>query len=467
MADHRFDLVVVGSGTGLDVANWAAEAGWNVALVEKGPLGGTCLNRGCIPSKLLIHSADVMETIRRAHLFGIHVRVERVDWEAIVQRVTDSVDGDSRGIEQAFRESDNPKLFRGEARFVAPKRLRVGGDEIAAPRFLLATGARPQIPDIPGLRDVPFLTSTEALRLERQPRSMAILGGGYIAAEMAHFYGSLGTEITLIQRRDRLLPREDGEISEAFTAVYQRRFRVLLGHEAVRVRREGGEIVVEARSREGAVQEVRAEALLVATGVKPNSDTLDLAKTGVTTDEEGYIEVDANLQTRAEGIYALGDALGRYMFKHAANHEAPYAFQNLREPSKPVPIRYDSMPHAVFAGPQVAGVGATEEELRADRIPYLVGRYRYRDTAMGHALEEDDGFVKLLVHEETGKILGAHILGPEAATLIHEVIVAMVAGEGTVDNLSKAVHIHPALSEVVDRAASSLQHPAHSHAHAR
>ncbi|HEV8359592.1 MAG TPA: dihydrolipoyl dehydrogenase [Candidatus Thermoplasmatota archaeon] len=461
MAAQRFDLVVVGSGTGLDVANWAAEAGWKVAIVERDALGGTCLNRGCIPSKLLIHSADVMQTIQRAHLFGLQVGDVKVDWPAIVRRVTASVDADSRGIEQGLKGLDNPKLFQGAATFVGPKRLRVNGHEIEGERFLLASGARPKIPAIPGLRDVPFMTSTEALRREEQPRSMVVLGGGYIAAELAHFYGALGTEVTIVHRRKLLLPREDEEIAAAFTAIYEQRFRVLLEAQAKRVRRDGGDIVLEAE-QQGKRVEARGEALLVAIGVEPNSDTLDVAKTGVELDKEGFIATDAYLETNVKGIFALGDALGRYMYKHAANHEAPYAFQNMQEGEERVPVNYDAMPHAIFAGPQVAGVGVTEQELRSTGQAYLVGRWRYRDTAMGHALEEDDGFVKFLVAPETGKILGCHILGPEASTLIHEVIVAMKAGDGTLDNVTRAVHIHPALSEVIDRAATNLAHPGHA-----
>jgi len=460
MAAQAFDLIVVGTGSGLDVANWAAQEGWRVAIVEKGRIGGTCLNRGCIPSKLLLHSADVVATLRTAHKFGIHVQGFTIDFPAIVRRVTSSVDGDSDDIEEGLRSLDNPKLFQGEARFVGPKRLQVGDQELTAERFLLATGARPRIPDVPGLRDVPHLTSTEALRLERQPRSMVILGGGYIAAELAHFFGSLGTEVSIVQRHDRLLPNEDVEVSHAFTGLQEERFRVLLQADATRVRRDGSDIVVEARTPRG-IEEARGEVLLVAAGLTPNSDTLDLPKTGVATDARGFIAVDPFLRTNVPGIYALGDAIGRFALKHAANHEASYAFENLRNPDDPVAVDYHAMPHAVFAWPQVAGVGQTEQALRAAGTPYLVGTYRYRDTAMGHALEEDHGFVKFLVDPEKGRILGCHILGPEAATLLHEVVVAMRAGEGRIENVTRAVHIHPALSEVVDRAATNLTHPGH------
>ncbi|MHB8604566.1 MAG: dihydrolipoyl dehydrogenase family protein [Thermoplasmatota archaeon] len=462
MPEHPFDLVVVGTGTGLDVANWAADDGWTVAIVERGAIGGTCLNRGCIPSKLLIHSADVMETLRSSHKFGLHVDMSkvRVDWSAIVKRVTESVDGESREIEEALSASANPRLFHGEGKFVGANRFQVGNDVLVGKRFLLASGARPDIPDVPGLADVPYMTSTEALRRPTQPKSLIVLGGGYIAAELAHFYGALGTEVTIVHRNAVLLNRGEHEIARAFTDVYARRFRLVLDSEPVGVRRAGSEIEVDARHKKTRKTEtLAAEALLVATGVRSNADTLDCAKTGVALDDRGYVKVNEFLETSAPGIWALGDATGHHMFKHAANHEAPYALQNMRTPDDRLAVDYHAMPHAVFAYPQIAGVGITEDDARKRREPYLVGRYRYRGTAMGHALEENEGFVKFIVHAETGKILGCHILGHEASTLIHEVLVAMKSGDGGIDNVRRAIHIHPALAEVVDRAANSLAEP--------
>lgn len=454
---HEFDLVVIGTGTGLDVANWAAESGLRVAIVEKGRLGGTCLNRGCIPSKLLIHCADVAETVRRAGLFGIRVNGFEVDFPAIVRRATASVDSDSDAIEAGLRATENPRLFQGEGRFVGEKRLRVNGEDLVAEKFLLAHGARPTIPPIEGLADVPYLTSTEALRLPKQPASMIVVGGGYIGCELGHFYASLGTRVTILGRRPNLLPGEDEEIAHAFTRAFARRVDVRASTEVKRVARDGDGVRVEAVHREtGETSTLRADALLVATGVTPNSDTLDLAKTGVKVDAEGYVDTDDYLETSAPGIFALGDAVGNFLFKHSANHEAKYVIQNLLDPARKVAVDYHAMPHAVFGSPQVAGVGYTEQELRRLARPHVVGKYRTRETAMGHAIEDEDGFVKFLVEPESGKILGCHIIGHEASTLIHEVVVAMTAGEGTLANVRDAIHVHPALSEVVQRAADAV-----------
>ena len=452
----RFDLVVVGSGSGLDVANWAVGAGWRVALVEKGPLGGTCLNRGCIPSKLLLHSAEVAMTLRRAPLFGIHPKGFDVDFPALMKRVRDSVDGDAARIEHALRHRENPRLFQGEARFVGPRALQVGDDVLEGERVLLATGARPRIPDVPGLPETPFLTSTEALRAPALPASMIVLGGGYVGCELAHFFGSLGTRVSIVQRRDTLVPGEDEEIARALTAAYRRRFDVRTRSEPVAVRREGEGVAMDVRGPDGGVETLRAQTLLVAAGVTPNSDRLALERTRIRTDLRGFLRVDPFLETDEPGVFALGDAVGRFLFKHNANHEASYAWHNMRQPpGGRIAVDYHAMPHAIFSWPQVAGVGATEQDLRASGVQHRVARWRHRDTAMGHALEDEDGFVKILVDPHEGHVLGCHVLGHEAAILLHEVLPVMKAN-GTLEDIARTVHVHPALSEVVHRAATSL-----------
>ena len=354
---ERFDLIVIGSGSGLDVANAIASRGVKVAIVEKGALGGTCLNRGCIPSKMLLHSADVVETIRTANLFGVHVKGYDIDFPAIVRRVTESVDRDSAGIEQAFRTIDNPKLFKGDANFVGMKTLQVGGETLQADRILIASGGRPFIPDVPGLRESGFITSDEALRLRTQPRELTILGGGYIAVELAHFFGSLGTRVHIVQRHRVLVPREDEEVSKRFTEVFRGKHDVLTSHEPVRVSKQGGQYHVTIRGDRGGEQALESDTLLVAAGRTPNSDLLDVAKTGVKTDAKGFVVTDEYLRTNVPGIYALGDAVGHFLFKHSANLEAQYDYYNLLDPENPIPVDYNAMPHAIFTTPQIAGVG--------------------------------------------------------------------------------------------------------------
>lgn len=449
MREERFDLVVVGTGTGLDVANSLVSEGWNVAIVEKDSPGGTCLVRGCIPSKMLIHSADVAETIRTAATFGLQPSGFKVDYAALMKRVRDHVDGESREIRDALRASRNPRFFEGTGRFVGVKRLQVGDVVLSADKFLLASGARPKIPEIPGLRERGFLTSTDALSRATQPKSLAIMGGGFIAAELGHFFGALGTNVTVIVKHDAMLNHEEPEISAAFTEAFAKRHRVILHAMSERVDAEG-----RIHLSNGDV--VEADEILVAIGVTPNSDTLDLDKTGVQTDAGGRIVVDAKLETTQPGIFALGDAVGRYNLKHAANFEGQYAYQNLRSPDDKFDVPDVPMPSAVFSSPQVASVGAKERQLREKGVPFRVGRWKYFDTGMGKAIDDRDGFVKLLVHAENDAILGCHIVGTDASTLIHEVVLAINMG-ATARDLAETVHVHPALSEVLQRAASNLQ----------
>ena len=371
---NTFDLMVIGSGSGLEVSSEAAERGLSVAVVEEGPFGGTCLNRGCIPSKMLIHCADVMETIESAHQFGIQARVDGVDWGFIIQRVVDEIDGDARAIEEGNRQTPYITLIKGRGRFVGDKTLEVNGDRISAETVVIGAGARPRVPEISGIAGVPYVTSDEALRLPEQPRRLTIVGGGYIAAEMGHFFGALGTEVTIIQRGPSLVQQEDRDISRRFTEVYQRRFRLLLNAHVIEASTRGDEISVVV-SRDGDTEAIGCDSLLIAAGRIPNADLLDVATTGVEVDQGGFIKVDENLQTRVPGIWALGDIVGKNLLKHSANLEAAYVANNIFNPDRMVAVNYHAMPHAIFASPQVGGVGLTEQEAEELSIPYAAATY--------------------------------------------------------------------------------------------
>lgn len=467
MEDREFDFMVVGSGSGLDVANVAAERGQSVAVVEKGPLGGTCLNRGCIPSKRLLYHADVLETVERADEFHVDVDVTAVRFADIVREVTAHVEADAESIRRGLRSAAAHTLFEGEGRFVGDRTIEVvdGPDReehIRAETVLIAAGTRPHVPDIDGIGRVDYLTSTEALRLETPPDHLLVVGGGYIAAELAHFFGTFGSEVTIVGRRPTLLPEADGEVATAFTERYADRFTVHTGHAVTAVSESGGEVTLEARPYEydevgegGTLDRTaepvtaRGDTLLLAAGRVPNSDTLNLDAAGVRTDDRGFVETDEYLRTDAEGVWALGDIVGEYLLKHSANHEARAVARNCFG-GDPRPIDYTAMPFAVFASPEVAGVGAREGDVRAAGRPYAVRTYRYEDTARGGAMRAE-GFVKV---SPTGDILGAHVIGPDASTLVQEVVVAMKAGTGTVRDIRESIHIHPALPEVIQRAFS-------------
>lgn len=470
MQEENFDLIVIGSGSGLDVANAAAsQDGLKVAIIEKDMMGGTCLNRGCIPSKLLIHSANVAETIRRANIFGINTDNFSVDFEKIVKRVNNMTDANSEAIRKSYQNLDNPKLFSKECKFVGEKKIAFKDDEtttVTADKILIASGTTPRIPEIEGLKESRFITSDEALRLKQQPRILTFIGGGYITCELAHFYGSLGTEINIIQLRNTLIPYEDEEISQKFTEVFSKRYNVYLGYrtETITTKKRNDEegssdtfhITAKNDISERMV-ELESDQLLVAVGRVPNSYSLNLQRTGVKVNEKGFIIVDEYLETNVKGIFALGDVVGRFQFKHNANHEAQYVYHNILDSDKKIPVDYTAMPHAIFSSPQVAGVGFTEQQLKEqDKNDYVKSVYPYIQTAMGEAIEDRNGFVKFLVNRKDKKILGCHIIGTDASTLIHEVLVAMKGGDGTINSIKKTIHIHPALSEVIARAAETI-----------
>ncbi|MGI0051370.1 MAG: dihydrolipoyl dehydrogenase family protein [Nitrososphaeraceae archaeon] len=462
----KFDLIVIGSGSGLDVANAAAtEKGFKVAIIEKDKLGGTCLNRGCIPSKLLIHSADIIEIIKKADVFGITVKDYTIDFQQIVNRVNKIVNTDSNEIKKGLQTSKNLHLFLQECKFIGEKKILIANDKIiTSDTILIASGTRPNIPNIKGLKNVEYITSNEALSLKQQPKSLTIIGGGYIACELAHFFGSLGTKINIIQRNDLLIPNEDKDISTRVTDIFSKKYNIYLGYNAELVFHDSKDknglnktkiINVIAKNKFGNYVKVSSDQLLIAIGRIPNSDLLNIEKSGVKINERGFIVVDKYLETNIKGIFALGDIVGKYQFKHNANNEAQYAYNNIAHPDKKIPVNYTAMPHAIFTNPQIAAVGYTEQQLTKEKMKYEKSIYRYIQTGMGQVIEDKEGFVKFLIDKRNRTILGCHIMGTDASILIHEVLVAMRSGkdEGKIDNITRTIHIHPSLSEVISKAA--------------
>ena len=461
----KFDLIVIGSGSGLDVANAASEKGFKVAIIEKDKLGGTCLNRGCIPSKLLIHSADIIEIIKKADVFGITVKNYKIDFQQIVNRVNKIVNTDSDEIKKGLQASKNPQLFLQECKFIGEKKILIANDKIiTSDTILIASGTRPNIPNIKGLKNVEYITSNEALSLKQQPKSLTIIGGGYIACELAHFFGSLGSKINIIQRNDLLIPNEDTDISTRVTDIFSKKYNIYLGYNAELVFYDSKDknglnktkiINVIAKNKFGNYVKVSSDQLLIAIGRIPNSDLLNIEKSGVKMNERGFIVVDEYLETNIKGIFAIGDIVGKYQFKHNANNEAQYAYNNIVHHDKKIPVNYTAMPHAIFTNPQIAAVGYTEQQLTKEKIEYEKSIYPYIQTGMGQVIEDKEGFVKFLIDKRNRTILGCHIMGTDASILIHEVLVAMRIGkdEGKIDNITRTIHIHPSLSEVISKAA--------------
>ncbi len=460
----EFDLIVIGSGSGLDVASGFARRGKDVAVVESGPLGGTCLNRGCIPSKMLIHHADVAETIRGSEKFHLDADLNSVDFPAMVNEVNRKVSEDSEGIKEGLKNSENHTLYRTEGRFVDEKVVEVneapasGGEEdgrITAEKIVIAAGSRPLIPPVDGLREDVYLTSREALKLDERPEELVIIGGGYIAVELAHFFGAFGTDITIIEANDYLISREDEDVREKFTELFSDRYDVNLGLKASRVEELDEKVKVVAEDLDGNREAFAGDEVLLAAGRRPNTDRMDAEAGGLELDDQGFLETDDRLETSVEGVYALGDIAGNFMFKHSANYEAEIVYQNLLTDGTHR-VDFTAMPHAIFSSPQVSGVGKTEQELRDEDQEFVSASYEYGKTGMGLALKEDDGFVKVLADPESEEILGCHMMGPHASSIIHEVLVSMREGRGKIDDIKDTIHIHPALNEVVQRAFNQI-----------
>ncbi|MDP3973956.1 MAG: dihydrolipoyl dehydrogenase [Candidatus Daviesbacteria bacterium] len=442
----QYDVLVVGSGSGLDIASEAQELGKKVALVEEGPMGGTCLNRGCIPSKMLIHASDVAEVIKNSPKFGIIAEIKSIDFAAIVKRVTDEVDSDSQSIEKAIGQSENLTLYKLRGEFVGPKLMRVGKEEITAEKIFIVGGTRASIPPIPGLDKTPYITSRQALRLMIQPRHLIIIGGGYIGCELAHFFSALGTKVTMISHGDKLLENEDWEISDWFTREFSKKVQVIFKGDTEQVSYANGQFQLKLKDQ---ADLLIGDQLLVATGRKPNSDLLKVSSLGLALDEKDYIKVNEYLETNVEGVWALGDIVGVSPFKHSANYQAELVIQNVFY-NKKLAADYSAIGHAVFSSPQIGGVGKTEQQLKKENVPYKVGRAELKNTGMGAALQEN-GLVKVLADGSGENILGCHIVGPDASTLIHEAAIAMKAS-GKVSAITETVFVHPALSEVLQRA---------------
>ncbi|MGI8752923.1 MAG: mycothione reductase [Acidimicrobiales bacterium] len=454
MADY--DLVILGAGSG-NVVPDETLGDWKIAIVESDRFGGTCLNRGCIPSKMLVYTADVAETVRRAGRFGINAELAGVDWPAIRDRIFDRIDPLHESA-LSYRRGQGIDVFQGEARFVGPKVLDVAGERVHGERFVISAGSRPVIPELPGLESVSYHTSDTIMRLDDLPSSLVIIGGGYIAAEMGHVFGALGVRVTIVGRGPALLESQDHDISARFTQTYEERFDLRLAATIEAVSPTGSGVAVDLTVG-GRSERVEADVMLLAVGRTPNTDRIDAAAGGLDVDDHGHLVTDASYATAVPGVWALGDVTNHFQLKHMANAEARMVRYNLIHADQPIQTPFRLVPAAVFADPQVAAVGATERQLRAEGRPHLVASSNYSAAAYGWALEDTSSFVKVLADPATRLLLGAHIIGPQASTLIQPLLQGMCL-DNTVDEVATGVlYIHPALSEVVEQALLALGPP--------
>jgi mycothione reductase len=452
----HFDLAVIGSGSGNSIVT-KQMADWSAAIIEEGTFGGTCLNVGCIPTKMYVYAADLAEHVADSERYGVDAHLDGVRWAAIRDRVFGRIDPISvSGREYRAHVAPNCTLFEAHAGFVDAHTLALStGERITADRIVIATGSRPVVPDVVTDSGVNFHTSKTVMRIDDLPEHVLILGGGYIAAEFAHVFSAFGMGVTVVSRSAPLLRHLDHDVSARFTEIAHRRWDVRLNTEVATLTedRRGIHATLTDGSR------VDADLLLVATGRVPNSDRLNLAAAGVVTHADGRVEVDAQQRTTVPHIWALGDVCSPHQLKHVSNHEARVVAHNLLHPGDPVDADHRFVPAAVFSSPQLANVGLTEAEAQRAGVDYVTATKEYGSTAYGWAMEDTASFCKLIADRSTGLLIGGHIMGEQAATLIQPVIQAMSFGLGVRDMARGQYWIHPALTEVVENALLALDLP--------
>jgi pyruvate/2-oxoglutarate dehydrogenase complex dihydrolipoamide dehydrogenase (E3) component len=454
---ERFDAVVIGGGmSGLPLALRAAKHG-TVALIEKELLGGTCLNRGCIPTKTMIASADVAHSARTAATFGITLPEPVVDLGAIVDRKDDVVGSIRKGSYRAVEKRDGLDFIEGTARFVADHTIDVDGRRIHADKIFLNTGTRVALGGIEGLDTVPHLTSRTILDLRDLPEHLIVVGGGFIGCEFAQMFRRFGSQVTVVQRGDRLIPSEDVEISAAVQEGFDADgINVLTSTSCTRAGGTAGDIRIGCRGDNR--DEIAGTHLLVATGRVPNSDRLGLEHLGIEPGPAGFLSVDEKLRsTQAEDVWVLGDLRGGAMFTHTARDDADTVYRNTyRDSDRSVADRI--VPHAVFVDPEVGSVGLTEQQARDAGYDVAVGVQRFDGVAKARAMDKTIGLIKFVVDHATDRILGCHIAGPHGGDLVHEAALAMVTG-ATYSDIGAMIHVHPTLAEGINSAAGGVHRP--------
>jgi len=458
---NHFDLLIIGTGSGNSILTPDFDDK-RVAIVERGAFGGTCLNVGCIPSKMFVYAAEMAHNAAVVGpALGVHTSFNHADWPAIRDRVFARIDPIALGGEQ-YRalEQDHVTVLKGSGRFIDDKTLEVamldGSTEvITADQIVLAAGARVIVPDVVARSNVEYHTSDSIMRLDGLPEHLIVLGGGYIGAELGNVFGSLGSKVTILNRGSVMLSREDPDISKRFTEAYANKYDVRTHVEVLEMNQDGDTITVHIREN-GEERTLSGDTLLVAIGRAPNGDQLGLETTGVELDGNGYVVTDSHLRTAHPDIWALGDLTNPAQLKHTANADARVVAHNLVNPSNLHKIDRTITPHAVFGHPQVAAVGLTEPEAVAAGHNIVVTVHAYGAAAYGWAMEDSTSVCKLIADADSRLLLGAHLIGPQASTLIQQLIQGMAFGQ-TVDEMAQGqLYIHPALSEVVEQALLDL-----------
>lgn len=441
---EKYDVLVIGSGGGTKIALPAVERGLKTAFIERGSCGGTCLNRGCIPSKMLIYPAELMDLSRESRKLSLSLN-GHADFSAIQSRMQREVAAISKQLSAGYLANESLDYIEGEARFTAERTVEVNGRVLTADRVFIAVGAEPSIPDIPGLAETPYMTSSDLLQRKTLPQKMVVVGGGYIAVELGYAYAAYGCEVDFLVR-SRMLRGVDEDMVAEFSEHFGVRQRLHMGVTPTRVTYDGTLFQIEAEGPAGTVH-FEADALLMATGVRPATDVLGLDAAGIDCRPDGHIIVDSRLRTSALNTFALGDCVGNYYFRHTVNYEGEYLVRTALD-GVDEDLQYGPVPWAVFSHPQIAGVGEGEDRLRMNGRKLLIGTARYEDSTPGMARMSESGLVKVMFSAKDQRIMGVQIVGEDAANLIHYFIAMMQLG-GRLEDCLETIFIHPALPEVM------------------
>jgi pyruvate/2-oxoglutarate dehydrogenase complex dihydrolipoamide dehydrogenase (E3) component len=442
----RFDAIVIGSGQGGNPMAYAlADHGWTVGLIEKAYLGGTCVNTGCTPTKTMVASAQIAHYARNGARWGVRVEGVRIDLPAIVARKSSVVEHFRTGHERSVEKRPNLHLYRGHARFIAPRKLQITDDVIEGERIFIDVGTRPDPPKIEGLETTGYLSNESLMELQEIPEHLIVLGGGYIGLEFGQMFRRFGSRVTVVHRGSQLLAREDPDVAEALQkALEVEGVDFSMNSSAIKVEGRQGHVTVAIVTGEG-TKTITGTHLLAATGRRPNTDDLGLDKTGVTLDSKGYVKVNNRLETAAPGIWALGDVKGGPAFTHISYNDYQIAYANIID-GKNLSIENRYVPYSLFTDPQLGRVGMTEKEARATGRKVKIGTFPMARVSRAIERDETAGFMKIIVDAETDRILGASILGVEGGEVV-QILGAMILANAPYKLLKGAVFIHPTLAE--------------------
>jgi pyruvate/2-oxoglutarate dehydrogenase complex dihydrolipoamide dehydrogenase (E3) component len=453
----RFDAIIIGTGqSGPALAHRFAEAGKRVAIIERKRFGGTCVNNGCIPTKALVASARAAHVARRAAEFGVMIEGGvRVDMKTVKARKDAIVKVSNEGVEEGLREDPRIAVYVGHARFVGPRRVAVGAEVLEAEQIFINVGGRADVPLVPGIDTVRYLTNSSIMAVDFLPEHLVILGGSYIGLEFGQMYRRFGSQVTIIQRNDRLIPREDEDVSRAIREILEEEgIRIITDADVTRVENRGGEVAVAVATKDE-VSEVTGSHLLVATGRRPNTDDLGLDQAGVAMDERGYIKVDSQLRTNVPGIFAMGDCNGRGAFTHTSYNDFEIIEANLFEgEERRVEDRITT--YGLFIDPPLGRAGMTEQEVRRSGRRALVAKMPMEDVGRAYERSETKGFMKIIVDAESKQLLGAALLGIEGDEIVQGLLDMMYA-KAPYTVIRRAMHIHPTVYEMIPYMFDDLQ----------